>query len=556
MNLNYRQTPALFTFLLFVSLFFSSILIGQNNLEVNKQEIKCGDTIQIFFDRQISDAKIKIVDPAGKEYLLEPDKEKEGNRAFFVTDETRGFLTPDWNKYSIYLLKNNRPVDSTFVRLSESEKILYFTIFIDDIGPYGYINEEDYRWFKDRGGKFNIGYMKDDFGMDDLSFVLKKYPDSSDFIFHHFHAQRFSGNQMLLKIYQFTRWKEFKTAISDILGIELRDRHFLIALFGLSMLMFFLIFISSKKKTIRLGGIVLLVLLNLTLFGIIYTYSYVIDVDKKEVMLGDTEWCKNFLKNKQHEFEQNGIPYPLVTRHGWTIPPRGLGEFYLLQMGVLADQSLDFKPSLEDGFFQEDYGEELNQVYAYHVYTWPDGLRFPVPFYTDMNGDMNQLWDGIESHRGIIEIPSTHGPYATQVYDEKSLKLCDSLPNGALVSCWGHPGRRIEHAKPLLNYVEKNFKIKMVNVKEYLDVFMSNFPRPVLIDTEKKQAFWAYAGENKIEKIAACDLVNFETGDLLVNFKTDPPVLVMTGIEDTAMIASRYIFDTIWNDFSIFKITK
>jgi hypothetical protein len=538
------------------SFLITTSLSGQNILKVNKKEIKCGDTIQIFFENNYSKSQIKIIDPAGKEYLIDPVKEKKGNSANFVTDETRGFLTQDWNKYSIYLLNNNNAIDSTFVRLASTEKILYFTIFIDDVGPYGFINEEDYNWFKSKGGKFNIGYMRDDFGMDDLSIILNKYSDSSNFIFHHFHAQRFSGNQTLLKIYLFTRWKNFKTAVSEKVGFELRDRHFLLASFGLSILVLLAIFILSKNKTFRAISFIVILLANIFLIGIIYTYSYVIDDDKKEVMLSDTEWCKTFLENKKQEFEKNGMPYPQITRHGWTIPPRGLGEFYLLKMGVLADQSLDYNPFLDKDFYKKDHGEELNKVYDYHVYTWPEGLRFPIPFYTNIDGDINQLWDGKEANRGIIEIPSSHGAYATQVYDERSLKLCDSLPNGALVSCWGHPGRRIENAKPLLDYVEKNFQIKQVNVKEYLDVFMANNPRPIIIDSENKQAFWAFVGNENVEKIVDCNLVNFETNDYLANFKNDPTTLVLTSNSDTSSIVSRYKLEKTINNYLIFKLRK
>jgi hypothetical protein len=538
------------------SVLLSTSLSGENILKVNKKEIKCGDTIQIFFDNKHSASQIKIIDPVGKEYIIEPVKENNGNWANFVTDDTRGFLIADWNKYSIYLLKNNKLIDSTFVRLANSEKILYFTIFIDDIGPYGYINEDDYNWFKSKGGKFNIGYMQDDFGMDSLSFILNKYSDTSDFIFHHFHAQRFSGNRALLKIYLLTRWKNFKTDVSEKVGYELRDRHFLLASFILSILILVAIFIFSKNKTTRVIGIVIIIVANIFLFGIIYIYSYVIDVDKKEIMLSDTEWCETFLENKKQEFERNGMPYPQITRHGWTVPPRGLGEFYLLEMGVLADQSLEYKPFLEKDFYKQDHGEELNKVFDYHVYTWPEGLRFPIPFYTNMDGDINQLWDGNEANRGIIEIPSSHGAYATQVYDERSLKLCDSLPNGSLVSCWGHPGRRIENAKPLLDYVEKNFKTRQVNVKEYLDVFMANYPRPVIIDTENKQAFWAYVGEESVEKIVACNLVNFETNDYLANFKNDPAIIVLTANSDTSAIASRYNLEKTLGNFLVFKLRE
>lgn len=538
------------------SVLITTSLSGENILKVNKNEIKCGDTIQVFFDNKYSASQIKIIDPVGKEYIVEPEKEKNGNSAKFVTDETRGFLTADWNKYSIYLLKNNKLIDSTFVRLANSEKILYFTIFIDDVGPYGYINEDDYNWFKSKGGKFNIGYMHDDFGMEDLSFVSNKYSDPSDFIFHHFHAQRFSGNPLLQEIYLFTRWKNFKTTVSNQIGYELRDRHFLMASFGLSLLILLAVFILSKKKSARAVGIVSLILYNTILFIIIYSYSVLSDVDNKEIMLSNTEWSKAFLEDKKQEFEKNGMPYPQITRHGWTIPPRGLGEFYLLEMGVLADQSLDYNPFLEGDFYQQDNGEELNQVFDYHVYTWPESLRFPIPFYTNMDGDINQLWDRNEANRGIIEIPSSHGPYAVKPYDERSLKICDSLPNGALVSCWGHPGRRIENAKPLLDYVEKNFKIRQVNAKEYLDIFMANNPRPVIIDTEKRQAFWAYVGVDRVEKIVDCNLVNFETNDYLANFKNYPPTIIFTSKPDTSSIASRYYLEKTADSLLFFKLNN
>lgn len=328
-----------------------------------------------------------------------------------------------------------------------------------------------------------------------------------------------------------------------MLNIELRDRHFILFSIGLSTMILLFIFIFFRTRKIILTSVVLLLLFNVTLFSIIFVYVYVIDEDKKKVMLADMHWNKSFLLNKKAEFEQNGMNYPEITRHGWTIPPRGLGNFYLKEMGVMADQSLDYLPHKEKGFYKQDHGIELNQVFDYYVYDWPKNQKYPVPFYTNIDGDINQLWNGEEASRGIIEIPSTHGPYATQVYDEKDLKLCDSLPNGALVSCWGHPNKRMENVEPLLDYVQQNFDFHFVNIAEYLDIFLQNNPRPLFIDEENKAAYWAYLGQNEIKIIAQSNLVTFNAEQIQLNLVNLPQFIILKNLNEEFAEKLGYEFD-------------
>ena len=173
--------------------------------------------------------------------------------------------------------------------------------------------------------------------------------------------------------------------------------------------------------------------------------------------------------NTKNEFIGCNLQYPAITRHGWNYPPRGLNRFYTINMNVLADASLNFPYiKMPDSYYKNnDFGDVLNKVMKYR-YNWPEEIELPIPFYTNIKGEVNNPWDGIESHRGLIEIPITTNCYGNRdsiLYQEKN--VVDLLPNGALVSIWGHPGNNLKKIKPLIKCVTDNYQIHFVYINEY-----------------------------------------------------------------------------------------
>ena len=117
-----------------------------------------------------------------------------------------------------------------------------------------------------------------------------------------------------------------------------------------------------------------------------------------------------------------------------------------------------------------DYGKILNQVRKYH-YKWPEEVSLPIPYYTDIKGEINTVWNGKESHKGLLEIPLTIDNIAYG-FDETDKKIIDKLPNGALVSTYIHPGQDLREIKEVISYIENNYTISFISAKGYLDLYL------------------------------------------------------------------------------------
>ena len=362
-------------------------------------------------------------------------------------------------------------MDKTVFYLNDKNKQLYFTVYVDDIGKAGYLNTIGESWFKSIGGKINYGYQHDDKGGILLGPVLKMYNDKDDYIFHHFHAWQFFRNRVILKLDRFFNWKHRKHLVYNFTSIRLRDRHY-IAILGLFLILFAVIWIYRKNKTTKIILISTTTLFFLMLIAVLSS-QYSGNPDNWEIKLDDTAWCKKFLLTAKKEFQKNGLEYPKITRHGWNTPPRGLNRFYVTQMGVIADASMIYPNVNKHGSdnAENDYGVILNQVRKYH-YKWPAKVSLPIPYYTDIKGEINTVWDGKEGHKGLLEMPLTIDNIVAYGFDMSAKKIIDRLPNGALVSTYIHPGQDLREIKEVISYIENNYTISFISAKGYLDLYL------------------------------------------------------------------------------------
>ena len=529
LSLNNKTILFSFTFL-FVLLFFSSFA-SQYSLEVIPKQIGMGDTVSIEYTNTVkhSDFKIEILSPSGKLYYLAPYKKSENKDVVLFTQTyDKGFLTDNWNQYKVKLYNSkNVCIDSTNFFLKDNNKQLYFTIYIDDVGRSGYLNEEGERWFKSIGGKINYGYQHDDGGGISLEAILKRYNDKENYIFHHFHALEFSGNRVALKLDRFFKWNHRKNLVNKLITIRLRDRHY-IAILCLLLILSAAIWTYQKDKFTKSIVTSVILLFILILIAVLSSH-YVSNPYNWEIKLGDPEWSKKFLLNAKQEFEQNNKKYPEITRHGWNKPPRELNRFYITQMGVIADASFIYiNINKYRKIDIKDSGILLNQVKKYS-YKWPSKIVLPLPFYTNINKEINSVWDCKEEHRGLLQIPLTFDNICAYGFDEYDRKIIDKLPNGALVSTYIHPAHDLYKLKEILTYIKENYTMSFITSIDYLKLYLKYNPRPILIDLNAKKTYWAYLEDNNIIPISECDIIEIDKGNILIHSINLPPYLGIIG---------------------------
>lgn len=449
---------------------------GQLSLRVFPGNINAGDTVRIEFIDQhqpIKNYEIQIISPAGEVHNLVPLKQLENKgQVLFSQTYDRGFLTANWNQYEVKLYnKEKQCVDRAVFSLNDKNKQLFFTVYVDDIGKAGYLNTDGEKWFKSIGGRINYGYQQDDKGGILLGPVLKRYNNKKDYIFHHFHAWKFSGNRGILKLDRFLKWNHRKHLVNNFTTIPLRDRHY-IAILGLLLILSAVIWIYRKNKITKTIFISVTAIFFLMLIAVLSS-QHSRSPDNWEIKLGDTAWCKNFLLTAKQEFQKNGLEYPKITRHGWNTPPRGLSRFYITQMGVIADATMIYPNVNKYGSdnAENDYGVILNQVRKFN-YNWPDKISLPLPYYTNINEDIDSVWDGIENHKGLLEMPLTVDNIVGYGFDETDKKIIDRLPNGALVSTYIHPGQDLRKIKEVISYIENNYTLSFISAKDYLDLYL------------------------------------------------------------------------------------
>jgi Ca2+/Na+ antiporter len=388
--------------------------------------------------------------------------------------------------------------------LKQKNKKLYFTIYIDDVGKGGYVNQDGLRWFEENKYPVNFGWQGDESGGKiPLKVIKEKYDLSFNYLFHHFHAYNYTGSALLYNIDKIINWyrihKQINDSLSDIFKrrVYLRDKDFFIILFAALTLC--VLFYIKKRKTI-FAAVAIFFSATTILFLIACLSAHHKHNDKNwTAHFNDPAWCKSFLLDIRKEFDANNLSYPRITRHGWNIPLNGIMEFYMKEMGVLADATaID---GLEITF---------NKHNAYVKTKWPNAS---LPYYASITKGFETAYNSKEEDRGVLEIPLNFSAdeYSQKGFLEKHKKNIDALPNGALVSTFCHPYFPLKKYKPLISFLRKNYDVDFVNADAYLKLYMKHYPRPVLIDIDDMAAYWAYYDGKELKKICPAECVNISS---------------------------------------------
>jgi hypothetical protein len=470
----------------------------------------------------------------------------------FVPKSDQAFLSPNWHEYKIILFHNQTQIDSLNLHIND-KKILYMTVYVDDIGRSGMLEKEGEKWYTSIGGKINYGFELDDAGKAiSLKKIIKNYHNQNQYIFHHFHSIAYNGPKVLLSINRLIGFQHIKYT----LGIKIKNRIILLILVTLSFLCI-LKLIRTKNKFrylyIFLPFVTAVFILSLVVSGIVEMtpihWKYYLSNDKNDI-----QWNQTFLLKIKAMFEKEHYQYPIITRHGMNIPPRGLNEFYTKKMGVLADASFIFshKGKMPGKEVQKNYNTLNSDAYIESMiaqaYTVSDTLEQPNPYYTNINGDFDVPWDYREENRGVIEMPlSNDNPYYGLSPDSK--KLIKNLPNGALISTFIHPGQNLTTLKPFIIYTESCSMIEYVTAEEYLSLYMQNNPRPVIWEPNSGNIIWAYLGNDSVIPISKIKQ-QIQTFDQLKQyfFKLPPYIIVNQQMDNIpnylyqGKISNQYVY--------------
>ena len=554
---NVCKKRLLVPFIWLLNFLFLPVLGSQNLLDVSPQIIDLGQTVTIRINRTIdlSAQCIRILSPSGKIYSPVPEKKTDHYELSFSETRDRGFLNDNWNQYKVDLLdRHNEIIESACFYIKQERKELFFTVYVDDIGGGGYLNKAGEQWFKGLGGRINYGYENDEWARSSLSSVISRYKNRGDSIFYHFHPLEFSKEKFFLKVNHILKWKQKKDSINKLMNIEFRDRHFILLIVLFSVLSLgFLAYRRNKASYLLFFASLILIAM---FFSAIYSSQMVLNQRHWNIKYSDKEWCRQFLLEAKKEFENNQLPFPHILRFGFNIPPRGLSHFYLAQMGVLADASLVFPKGVVSRFRDDRQSENRSIIYeqdkrvilqqlGQYSYPWPTSVKLPLPFYTDIRGEVNEPFDGEEINRGILEMPLTFENICDSDAYEVNYGIIDRLPSGALVSTYIHPGDDLRCLKDVIMYLQDNHDLTFISALDYLKTYMSHAPRPVLVDLKQKKAFWAYFDGRQLIPISESDSLIAKSEELMLQIENLPPYLgLIGGTLSLGEMKERYVLIT------------
>jgi hypothetical protein len=249
------------------------------------------------------------------------------------------------------------------------------------------------------------------------------------------------------------------------------------------------------------------------------------------------------------------MEYPPITRHSWNTPPSKINGFYIKEMGVLADASLIFpNKSKFANFDDRDNGILLEKV-SEHKYKWNQNLPIPIPYYTNIEGEFNELWNGREENRGVLEMPLTIDDFTAYGFAESDKEIISALPNGGLVSTYLHPKGNLKLTKKLITYLRNNYNLVFISAIDYLKLYMSYYPRPVLYDQKTQKNYWAYLGSNEVTPITETENVvyNKETNSLDINLHNPPPYIAIRGNKEIILDKCYLHIKTLNYDTEIYQ---
>jgi len=479
----------------------------QFDLILNKTKIKSGENITIIIKSQSHITSIYgwVETPLKKKYNLKFfAKNKFIFFSKYVHTNEKGFLTKDWNVYSINVSAKNlygeEKKRKKYFYLKESEKILYFVFWVDDFGNGGELRKKDRNWYHTNVGPISYGLERDEAGHYNLSKLFKKYDFVKDYLSHHFHPFHWDRGRIFLfadnLIYK--PCLKFKNYIIDLFHFDLihwkNVAHFILIL----VILFFLILLNLKviKQFVLIYFLLCFFIISFSVF-LRLNHLYVRNYKNWTFEHNNPEWCKNFLINAKNDFNLCGLKFPSIVRHGWNLPPKGIMKFYMSYLGVLADAS---------GVSGLQHNDYLKIYYYYdRSINWGNTA---IPYFASLSGDYNKEWNGDEKDRGILEVPLTFQNFQHIKIDSKVIDKIKSLPNGSLISTYLHPHDDIKSLTGLVNFLKTNYyNVNFVKANTYVELYMKHYPRPILLDSNLN-AFWAFLESGLLKPIRETDLVD------------------------------------------------
>ncbi len=410
-------------------------------------------------------------------------------------------------------------------------KRLYAVLWIDDWSSFP-LPERDIRWFHENAGSLSLGLEMDERLSRPFKKQFKQIKESgsnytTDFLSHHFHSVRWAGPRLIKKIYDFLHLRWCAYLLTHTLGIDKwaesarekllyvnRSKGMLWLLLTGAILS--LLVVSLILYNLSLAAMLIFIVFYAALLGFIGLFLYV-QLRNWEYMFAYWEWNKEFLQGLKRIFQEEGLKYPIVVRHGWNLPPASSMEFYLTEMNVLADASATPTPE-----------EEVASKRPRRL-TW----RNTVPYYASLSGDYDVPWNSVdEEDRGILELPVNLGSIAEHGFSELAKERIEQTPHGGLVSTVIHGWDDFSVVRDWVTYLKKNYDVRFVRADDYAKMYMKEHPRPILID-KSFRASWALKRNGRLKSIIEVDKEtvsiellhkNEETAEIVLNVNTEEPV--------------------------------
>lgn len=537
---------------------------GELKIQLNKKYLRRGETVKIWIKARndIVDIIGNITTPLGNNYPLNFVRSSDSFQAAFDKTTELGFLKKDWGKYHIKVtLKTLAQLDLILKEqfsILDSEKDLYMVLWVDDFGAYGELLPENHRWYHQNAGPISCALEWDDRGFFNLPKLLEKYDFSYDFLSHHFHAMHWSHPRLLL-YFDYYLYKYYSIAkklanhsLSELsVPLHIRDRYVFVTLvlIGFVALMY-----KPKRNRLKLLPSVLIIA-GLTIFLLSLNNKFVSNPRNWNYELENPNWCKEFLSLTSNKLSQNGFNFPQVVRHGWNLPPADLMEFYMSELGVLADASAISGVGLEIDFLRK-------HGFSSRTITWKKD--YLLPYYASLEKDYNHMWNGTEEDRGILELPLTYDNLSSIGFREEDKETIKQMPNGALISTYVHPQDDSTEVKRLVLYLKRDYpNTRFVRPDFYVDLYMSYFPRPISID-KHLTPYWGYVKDKiiypitKTEVIDIVDKTNGSTGtyEFFVKTKGIVPLIQIEKPEGFRVLGEYFPVPTVARADKRFIILK
>lgn len=373
----------------------------------------------------------------------------------------------------------------------EKAKKLYAILWVDDWTSFP-LSKRDIRWFHKNAGPLSLGLEMD--ARIPRPFkrqirLLAEDSDNSDYPSHHYHCVRWVGLRLIKRMYDCLRLRSYIYALARALRMERWGQRIRMTLqYGakaqglwLSLVVAVLLFLGLSILLFTVQPIALAVFIGLgvSVFGPVGLFLAAQRGSNWEPVFSDWDYNRAFLQELKRSLQEEGLRYPVVLRHGWSLPPASSMQFYLCEMGALADAS--GTPTPEDEVAKK----------GTRRLRWTN----TQPYYASLSRDYDVAWDGLnEADRGILELPVNLGNIAEHGFNGFSRERIEQFPEGSLVSAYMHGWDDFSEIRDWVVYLRSRYDVTFLRADQYVKIFMKRHPRPVLIQRSFKASWVAKVG--------------------------------------------------------------